>query len=130
MFIVPIKSRLQILEERKSPEFSIKTDYMILMYIPTPQKNIDYNTRVTDFVRLLAVVSKKISKKAVVRNHIRRKIKEAFKRVNKTLLKNQYDYQIIARHAIVDVSIDLIVNDIEKCLKIKQNTCNNNCKLY
>lgn len=117
MFILPIKSRIQILEERKSPEFFTKTDYMMLLYTPTPQKNIDYNNRVTDFVRLLAVVSKKISKKAVVRNHIRRKIKEAFKKVDKTLLKNQYDYQIIARHSIMDISVDLIAEDIKKCLK-------------
>ena len=68
MFILPIKSRIQILQERESPEFFIKTGSMILLYIPTPQRNIDYNSRVTDFVRLLAVVSKKISKKAVVRN--------------------------------------------------------------
>lgn len=117
MFILPIKSRIQILQERESPEFFIKTDSMILLYIPTPQRNINYNSRVTDFVRLLAVVSKKISKKAVVRNHIRRKIKEAFKKVDKTLLKNQYDYQIIARHSIVDMSVESIAKDIEKCLK-------------
>lgn len=117
MFILPIKSRIQILQERESPEFFIKTGSVILLYIPTPQRNIDYNSRVTDFVRLLAVVSKKISKKAVVRNHIRRKIKEAFKKVDKTLLKNQYDYQIIARHSIVDMSVESIAKDIEKCLK-------------
>lgn len=117
MFILPIKSRIQILQERESPEFFIKTGSMILLYIPTPQRNINYNSRVTDFVRLLAVVSKKISKKAVVRNHIRRKIKEAFKKVDKTLLKNQYDYQIIARHSIVDMSVESIAKDIEKCLK-------------
>lgn len=117
MFILPIKSRIQILQERESPEFFIKTGSMILLYIPTPQRNVDYNSRVTDFVRLLAVVSKKISKKAVVRNHIRRKIKEAFKKVDKTLLKNQYDYQIIARHSIVDMSVESIAKDIEKCLK-------------
>lgn len=117
MFILPIKSRIQILQERESPEFFIKTGSMILLYIPTPQRNIDYNSRVTDFVRLLAVVSKKISKKAVVRNHIRRKIKEAFKKVDKTLLKNQYDYQIIARHSIMNMSVESIAKDIEKCLK-------------
>ena len=117
MFILPIKSRIQILQERESPEFFIKTGSMILLYIQTPQRNINYNSRVTDFVRLLAVVSKKISKKAVVRNHIRRKIKEAFKKVDKTLLKNQYDYQIIARHSIVDMSVESIAKDIEKCLK-------------
>lgn len=117
MFILPIKSRIQILQERESPEFFIKTGSMILLYIQTPQRNIDYNSRVTDFVRLLAVVSKKISKKAVVRNHIRRKIKEAFKKVDKTLLKNQYDYQIIARHSIMNMSVESIAKDIEKCLK-------------
>lgn len=117
MFILPIKSRIQILQERESPEFFIKTGSMILLYIQTPQRNIDYNSRVTDFVRLLTVVSKKISKKAVVRNHIRRKIKEAFKKVDKTLLKNQYDYQIIARHSIMNMSVESIAKDIEKCLK-------------
>lgn len=116
MFILPIKSRLEILEERKKPEFFFKTNYIVLMYMPTPQKSINFNLKVNNFIRFLPVVSKKISKKAVIRNKIRRRLKEAFKSIDKSLFKNQYDYQIIARHNILNISMQEIAEDIKKCL--------------
>lgn len=115
MFILPIKSRLEILEERKNPEFFYKTDNIIFLYTPTIQKH-NSRYKITNFVRCLAVVSKKISKKAVIRNKIRRRIKEAFRSIDKSLLKNQYDYQIIARHNILNISMQEIAEDIKKCL--------------
>ena len=119
MIILPIKSRLQIVKEREKPE-SIWTGKSIIMFIcPTPEKNIgpNKNYRATDFVRLLPVITKKIHKKAVVRNKFRRRIKEAFRQVDKSLLKNKYDYQILARQSIFKTSVASLIKDIERCLK-------------
>lgn len=119
MFILPLKSRQQILKERKNPEFIWTSKYLMMFITPTPEKNIGPNAkyRATDFVRLLLVVTKKIHKKAVVRNKLRRRIKEAFRQVNKELLSNKYDYQLIARQAIFKASVNDLIKDIESCLK-------------
>ena len=49
--------------------------------------------------RLGIIVSKKISKKAVVRNKIRRQIKEAY-RLNEEKISHGYDVILIAREVI------------------------------
>lgn len=119
MFILPIKSRSRILKERKNPESAYKSKYIMLIVSPTPEKNIGPNAkyRATNFVCFLTVVSKRIHNRAVIRNKLRRRIKEAFKLVDVTLLKNKYDYQIIARHSIFKASVQSIKEDIEKCLR-------------
>lgn len=119
MFILPIKSRLQILKERKNPE-SVWTGKNIIMFISkTPEKNAitDSQHRAENFVRFVIVVSKKIHKKAVVRNKFRRRIREAFRMVDKTLLRNKYDYQLIAKQSIFKASVSEIMSDIENCIK-------------
>lgn len=119
MFILPIKSRLQIVKERENPE-SVWTARSLMMFIAkTPEKNIGPTPRyrAEEFCRLLPVVTKKIHKKAVVRNKFRRRIKEAFRRVDVSLLQNQHDYQIIARQSIFKYSVNSIIEDIESCLK-------------
>ena len=55
-----------------------------------------YNENGEDFNRIGIIVSKKISKKAVCRNHIRRQIKESF-RHRQDDLKTGYDLIIIAK---------------------------------
>jgi ribonuclease P protein component len=69
-----------------------------------------------DSIRLLIVVTKKISKKAVTRNKIKRRFKEAFKQ-NVHLTKAGYDYQMIVRSNLAEAEFKKIIEDIEKCLK-------------
>lgn len=109
---------MQILKERQEPEFIWSGKFIIMFVSPTPQKNIGPNQRyrAVDFVRLLLIVTKKIHKKAVVRNKFRRRIKEAFRMVDTGLLNNRYDYQIIARQSIFNASVNSIAKDIERCL--------------
>jgi ribonuclease P protein component len=117
--ILPLKSRQQIIKERDRPEYVCSFGCVVLFANPTPEKNLGVNAkyRANNFVRLCLVVSKKIHKKAVVRNKLRRRIKEAFRLVNQELLKNKYDYQILVKHSIFYSSVITIKHHIEKCLK-------------
>ena len=119
MFILPIKSRRQILSGRDNYERAYKDTYFLFIISQTPPKNAVQSKkyRATDFVRFLAIVSKKISRKAVIRNKLRRRIKEAFRLVDKQLLQNKYDYQMIVRRSIFKASMQDIKEEIEKCLK-------------
>lgn len=119
MIILPIKSRQQILKEREKSEFFCSNGCIMLFKNKTPEKNLGPTSRYrsTDFVRTCIVVSKKIHLKAVVRNKLRRRIKEAFRNIDKNLLENQHDYQLIAKHTIFYADFDTIKNDIENCLK-------------
>lgn len=119
MIVLPIKSRLQIIDERKTPEFVCTFGCLMLFKNKTPEKNLGptQKYRSTNFVRLCLVVSKKIHNRAVIRNKLKRRIKEAFKLVDQSLLENQHDYQIIARHSIFSCSVQTIKHHIEKCLK-------------
>ena len=119
MIILPIKSRQQILKEREKPDFFCSSGCLMLFKNKTPEKNLGPTSkyRSTDFIRTCIVVSKKIHLKAVVRNKLRRRIKEAFRNIDKTLLENQHDYQIIAKHTIFYADFDGIKNDLENCLK-------------
>lgn len=119
MKILSIKSRQQILRERNNPESIYTSGCVVLFTAPTPEKNQgpDQLHRATEFVRLCLVVSKKIHKKAVVRNKLRRRIKEAFRMVDPTLFQNKHDYQILARHSIFTASVPTIKHHIERCLK-------------
>lgn len=118
MFILPIKSRLQIVSERKDPESIWTAKHIVMFIIPTPSKNttISSKNRAQSFVRVLPIVSKKIHKNAVIRNKFRRRIKEAFRLTDKALFKNQYDYQILARQSIFKASLKDIMEDIKSCL--------------
>ena len=119
MIILPLKSRLQIVKERENPKAAYTAKNIMMFVAPTPAKNVgpDEKHRAVEFVRLVVVVSKKIHNRAVVRNTFRRRIKEAFRSIDHSLLENKHDYQILARHAIFSASVESLKTDIEKCLK-------------
>ena len=121
MIILPIKSRLQIVKERENPKDVWTGKYVILIIAETPNKNKGPTQfyRSINFCRILPVVTKKFHKKAVIRNKYRRILKEAFRQIDKTLLKNQHDYQLIIRKSIVEAKFISIIKDIEKCLQGK-----------
>ena len=62
-------------------------------------------------------VSKKVSKLAVDRNKVKRKIKSACYEVFSEHAKKEYDFVIIARNNIMDASFKDIKRDIKWCLK-------------
>ena len=62
--------------------------------------------------RIGIIISKKISKKAVVRNRLRRQIREAY-RLNQELFKEGYDIILIGKQSLVNAAY----TEIEKSLK-------------
>ena len=120
--IISIKSRKEILYGRKQPENVLYGKYITIIISKTAEN--DKNVKLTNLVkyyRLLVVVSKKIHLKAVVRNKIRRRIKNAFTKINLEYLQNKYDYQIIAKNLILKASFQEIINEITFLLKNKTN---------
>jgi ribonuclease P protein component len=113
--ILSIKSRQEILESRNNGKVFTTANFTI---IKTPinkskdvlvRKMLDKND---DFVRLLVVVSKKIDKRAVIRNKIRRRVKEVF-RLNENF-QNHFDTQIIVKRNIINIKF----NDLKKEIKL------------
>ena len=120
MFIFPIKSRVQILESRKNYEKIYYGNYLIIIVSKINEnEKIMSKYKVSNFVRYVLVVTKKIHNKAVVRNKFKRRIKEAFKKIDKLLLKNKYDYHLIAINSIFNATLRDLIKDIEDCLSNK-----------
>ncbi|GMO11887.1 MAG: hypothetical protein Ta2D_13870 [Rickettsiales bacterium] len=84
MIFETIRKRADILKSRKNAISTIKGKYIFIVF----------SANEFEKTRFLAVVTKKINKRAVVRNRFKRQIKEIF-RQNELL--NGYDYQIIAK---------------------------------
>lgn len=74
------------------------------------------------FNRFGVIVSNKVSKKAVERNRIRRRITEVIKQDFK-LLKNGFDFVIVAKHQIRDKNYQSIKDEILE-LFVKQGILN------
>jgi ribonuclease P protein component len=62
--------------------------------------------------RIGIIVSKKVSKKAVVRNRLRRQIREAY-RLNEEQFVKGYDFILIGKQSLLDIGY----TEIEKSLK-------------
>jgi ribonuclease P protein component len=121
MIIISLKSRLQILEARSVAKTVFSGKYMLMYMTPTLEKNLGPNNiyRAKEFVRFLPVITKKIHKNAVIRNRIKRQLREAFRLINKEFLKNKHDYQFLTKKNILNASFNDIKKDVEDCLTFK-----------
>ncbi len=72
-----------------------------------------------DYSRIGFVVSKKISNKAVIRNKIKRRLRETI-RHNLPSLKNNFDIIVVALPKIKAISFKEIKQEVEKALKRKK----------
>lgn len=93
---------------------SVNVDFLVLKFLPNELENS----------RLGIIVSLKVSKKAVVRNKIRRRIKEAIRLTSGNQGK-QADGAIICRPGIEKMSFAQIRETIEKVLQKAGITQNN-----
>ena len=114
MFILRIRSRQDFEKVYKNKDEVYCTSSIILYRNKTDKKYISKTNK--DFVRIGFTVSKKISKKAVERNFTKRRLREAFNKVQKNILENHMDYVIVARKNILDIGFLDLISDIEKCL--------------
>lgn len=62
-------------------------------------------------------VSKKVNKRAVVRNRIKRRLREIARAVILTKAAPGYDFVLIGRTATGDVPYENLLNDLQWCLK-------------
>lgn len=64
-----------------------------------------------DHARIGLVVSKKVSKKAVIRNRIKRQIREAFRQQQQTL--GAVDYVVVAKSPLEQIAFDTITSKLQ-----------------
>ncbi len=88
-----------------------KDRFLVFKYEPSPE----------DTSRFAVVVGKKIYKKAVKRNRLRRQIFEAL-RLHMNLLENNFNIIVVARPSISDSRINF--QDINKSINTFINTIN------
>lgn len=70
-----------------------------------------------NFVRVGFIVSKKVSKKAVLRNKAKRRLKAAVSQITKLKkLNKNFDYIFIARKRVLSSSFNLIVKDLNETI--------------
>lgn len=75
-----------------------------------------------EYARFGFIVSKKVSKKAVERNRVRRVIRESLRQRSDLA---GYDWVILARYQAADCDNDKIRQDLDKCLARLQNAASN-----
>jgi ribonuclease P protein component len=121
MLILSIRTRQDFIDIQNNKDEICHRPTMILLIKATPKKytQVTFKRRAGEFVRLGLTVTKKIDKRAVKRNKIKRRLREAFRKINPDLLHNHTDYQIIAKKCIVDSKLKYIVKDLEICLAKK-----------
>ncbi|MAZ80565.1 MAG: ribonuclease P protein component [Rickettsiales bacterium] len=94
--------------------------YVIILCNITPDKylhNKSLNLNCINFIRIGYTISKKISKLAVKRNKIKRRLKEIARLYDQKYYINHYDYNIIAKSQIIDSDFKEIKKDFEFCIK-------------
>lgn len=123
MRIFTIKSRLEFIDIQNNCTKSLKTDKMILLYKKITDKEIE-KSKIKDFSKFGICVTKKIDKRAVVRNRIKRLIRESFKKIikeNTNNILNNYKYEIIAKKDIINYKFSDIHNDMLSLLQCLHN---------
>ncbi len=99
----------------------------ILLMGKTPLKRIEKNTELQKFSRFGITVTKKISKKAVIRNKIRRRLRETIRKNLINLGQEKFDYVFIARNFIINMDFSKLLEDVQNAI-LKANRQANNSK--
>lgn len=112
-YILSVKSRKDFLRIQEECQNSFKNNSSILLYKETSEKILDKFLQ-KDFVRLGICVTKRIDKKAVVRNKIKRIFREAFRKIVKEeKIPLNFDYEIIAKKQILNYKFNEICKDLK-----------------
>lgn len=68
-------------------------------------------------VRIGFTVSKKVDKRAVVRNRLKRRLREISREIILSQAQTGCDYILIGRQAAIDAPYETLLNDLRWCLK-------------
>lgn len=115
MRVFTIKNRQDFLKIQNNCKNAIKTKTILLLYRKTDEKRINFNINIKEFIRVGFSVSKRISKLAVVRNKIKRILRESIKKIsteNNNIFTNFFDYEIIVKKEILNYDFEEISSDI------------------
>ncbi|MDR1425980.1 MAG: ribonuclease P protein component [Rickettsiales bacterium] len=121
MKILSIKSRKDFLRAGEKTGIAARGKNMVILSRDTDRKYTEQAIyqRIGEFVRIGLVVTKKISKKAVVRNRIKRRIRAINNMIllnHCNLYINNTDYVIVLRRNISDVDHLKLLEDIKNLL--------------
>jgi ribonuclease P protein component len=119
--ILTVRSRKDFLRVQRGTEMSARNGDMAILCKKTEEKytQVTNSRRLTEFVRIGLVVTKKIDKRAVVRNRIKRRIRaitNIFLIYHCNLYINHVDYVIVLRRNVSDASHLLLLQSVQKLL--------------
>ena len=95
---------------------------LIILTTPTPSRILQdpkFKHNRQNFARFGYTISKNVDKLATQRNFIKRRLRHIINQIavkNSTIIKNYYDYVIIAKKQIVELDYADIYNEIESIL--------------
>jgi ribonuclease P protein component len=113
--LIRIKKRKDFVRLQESAELRTFGRNFLILTKPTDDYYINKNLRV-DICRNGVVVTKKISKKAVIRNKMKRIIKELI-RLNGDFFVQNLDYEIIAKKTLLQNKFDVLTSEFRKLLE-------------
>lgn len=113
-----IKKRREFIKLQKEPLIRYFGKTVTVLLRDTDEKYVKDNQ--DQFIRIGIVATKKIDNRAVVRNKIKRQIREAIRKISKetcNLFINHSDYELIARKDFPDYKYQEIVSDLKDILQ-------------
>ena len=118
MKLYTLKKRREFIKLQKEPLIRYFGKSMTILFKNTDEKYITDNQE--QFIRIGIVATKKIDNRAVIRNKIKRRIKEAIRKISKescNLFINHSDYELIAKKDFLDYKYQEIVSDLKDILQ-------------
>jgi len=119
MVVLPITAKKDFQSLTKT-KIKYVANNLVIAASKTPSKyhQINQQQRAPSFCRIAYITTKKISKKAVQRNKVKRQLGSIFRQLaSEKLTKNHHDYIIISRKNILESSFAKIKSDVEFCVK-------------
>lgn len=102
-------------EKRLRSERDFKRVYQRGSFFSLPLFNINYARNQLGFSRIAFVINKKVSKKAVARNEIRRRYREAFRQLYETI-PSGYDVVVNIKQESLGSRLDKITTEAQKAI--------------